>query len=76
MIVKKDNVERIIDEDELSSFQKLGYVPLEENEPQEEVPKKLSNMTVPELKALAEEKGIEGCTGLNKQELLKVLGDV
>lgn len=46
---------------------------ISENEPKNE--KKLEERTVSELKKLAEEKGIEGTSGLTKQELLKVLGE-
>lgn len=36
----------------------------------------LEEMTVPELKALAKKKGIEGASSLNKAELLDILKDV
>lgn len=38
--------------------------------------KPIEDMTMPELKALAKEKGIEGAGSLNKEELLAVLKDV
>lgn len=60
-----------------------GYVPVDTKaEPdgaeteKPEKPRELDEMTVPELKALAKEKGLEGTSGLNKEELLSVLKDV
>lgn len=47
-----------------------------ETAPPEEPEKKLEDMTVPELKALAKEKGIEGSSSLNREDLLSVLKDV
>jgi hypothetical protein len=38
--------------------------------------KNLEDMTVPELKALAKGKGIEGSSSLNREDLLSVLKDV
>lgn len=45
-----------------------------EKEPASTADKKLEDYTVPELKKMAEEQGIEGCNSLTKTELLKVLG--
>lgn len=38
--------------------------------------KNLEDMTVPELKALAKEKGIDGFSSLNREDLLSVLKEV
>ncbi len=38
--------------------------------------KNLEDMTVPELKALAKEKGIEGASSLSKEDLIAVLKEV
>ena len=43
---------------------------------EEEPVKIIEEMTVPELKSLAKENGIEGAASLNKEELLSVLKDV
>nr|WP_288974966.1 Rho termination factor N-terminal domain-containing protein [uncultured Blautia sp.] len=43
---------------------------------EEEPVKTIEDMTLPELKALAKEKGIKGAGSLNKEELLAVLKDV
>lgn len=45
-------------------------------EPGGDSEKNLEDMTVPELKALAKEKGIEGASSLNREDLLAVLKDV
>ena len=84
MIVVKDNIERIIRNDQLDIFEKLGY---------KEVGKKkngkshlkgstvtdILNMGLPELKKLAEEKGLEDLDSLNIEELraaLKAYGSI
>jgi len=48
----------------------------EETEVQAEPKKDLEDMTVPELKALAKEKGIEGASSLGREDLLAVLKEV
>ena len=84
----KGNVERIVEDDVKASkliadgFKELGEAMEIESEKQAEpeIPpdpeKNLENMTVPELKALAKEKGIEGTSSLSKDDLLAVLKEV
>lgn len=49
---------------------------LSEPKGQQEPEKNLEDMTVPELKALAKEKGIDGASSLGKEDLLAVLKEV
>lgn len=84
----KGNVERIVEDQVMAAklfadgFKELGEVREVEPEKQEEpenLPepeKNLEDMTVPELKALAKEKGIEGASSLGKEDLLAVLKEV
>lgn len=74
MLIIKENVELIIDESDFAKYKKAGYAALDTTiiESDEQC---LEKLTVPELKKLAEEKGIEGTSSLTKQELLKVLGE-
>lgn len=74
MIVIKDNVEMIIADDQFPRYQKVGFKALD-GKSVDTVEKEMKDMTVPELKKLAEEKGIEGLNSLNKAELLKVLAE-
>nr|DAL93856.1 MAG TPA: transcription termination factor Rho [Caudoviricetes sp.] len=84
----KGNVERIVKDDVIASkliadgFKELGEArevePKKQAEPENppEPEKNLEDMTVPELKALAKEKGIEGASSLGKEDLLAVLKEV
>lgn len=84
----KGNVERIVKDDVIAlkliaeGFKELGEVREVEPEKQTELKnppepeKNLEDMTVPELKALAKEKGIEGASSLGKEDLLAVLKEV
>lgn len=76
----KDNVERVTESEAMADKLKaLGFKLLDSEiltqEPGEGNTD-IERMTVPELKALAKEKGIEGTASLNKGELLAVLKDV
>lgn len=76
----KDNIERVTESEAMAAKLKaLGFKLLESDalaqEP-EEGNTDIEKMTVPELKALAKERGIEGTASLNKGELLAVLKDV
>lgn len=76
-IFKKRNVERKTNSDEKAKkFIENGYVEIsvgkEDDQPAAES-KDLSKMKVNELKALAEEKGIECVESLNRNELIAVL---
>ncbi len=84
----KCNVERIVEDsvkanrliaDGFTKLNAVGKVDSETHadpEIPQEPKKKLEDMTVPELKALAKENGIEGSSSLNREDLLSVLKDV
>lgn len=80
MILKKDNVERIAETE--TAIQKLmvqGFKPIggtANKEKPDNADKPLEDMTVAELKVLAKEKGLEGVSALNKEDLLAVLKEV
>lgn len=80
MVIIKDNVERIISENDFPLYKKQGFIALHEKAKDTENhdsmgQKPLKQMTVAELKVIAEEKGIENIESLTKAELLKVLAD-
>ena len=76
----KDNVERVTESEAMAEKLKdLGFKPLDMEDGVQELGGETTNldkMTVPDLKARAKEKGIEGTASLNKRELLAVLRDV
>lgn len=79
----KDNVERVSDnEATISRLIALGFKVVSDigdgiiSETEDDDNKDIDKMTVPELKAMAKEKGIEGAASLTKTELLAVLKDV
>lgn len=88
MRLVKGNVERIVEDQvkanrlKADGFKELDAVDAVQSDalPRSETPteaeKNLDDMTVPELKALAKEKGIDGFSSLNREDLLSVLKDV
>lgn len=77
-VFKKHNVERRTESDvKAEQLLNAGFVELTgaNVKADEREPKNLSKLKVDELKALAEEFGIEGIDSLNKPELLAVLKD-
>lgn len=88
MRLVKGNVERIVEDQvkanrlKADGFKELDAVDVVQSDalPGSEIPteaeKNLDDMTVPELKALAKEKGIDGFSSLNREDLLSVLKDV
>lgn len=71
IVVKRENVERIIDESQFNDFLADGYKQL--GAAKETKQKSLSKMKVDELRKIAVEKGIENADSLTKDELLEVL---
>ena len=71
IVVKRENVERIIDESQLNDFLADGYKQLGASKETNQKP--LSKMKVDELRKIAVEKGIENADSLTKDELLEVL---
>lgn len=79
MRVRKENVERVINDVDLPLFKKLGYEEIKETtQPTEEQKTKgLTKMNIEELKAFAQSKGVlDKIEGLTKNEMLEILKDV
>ena len=88
MRLVKGNVERIVEDQvkanrlktdgfkELEAVDAVQSDALPGSETPTEAENNLDDMTVPELKALAKEKGIDGFSSLNREDLLSVLKDV
>lgn len=74
MNIIKENVELIIEPDKLEKYTKLGFKELGISTNVNDQVKKLKDMKVEELKAIAKEKGIES-DSLTKNELLALLGE-
>lgn len=77
--LKNGNVERIVStESQAVRLEKQGFKRISANQKTSEtkVQKPLAEMTVAELKILAKEKGLEGYSGLSKEDLISVLKDV
>ena len=78
----RGNVERVAaTKEQAARLEKSGFklVKMVEEKTEADAEQKtvsLEEMTVPELKALAKKKGIEGASSLNKAELLDILKDV
>lgn len=79
MILIKGNVERVSENPAvIEQLKREGYKVLDEKEDAQAKTEKpdLTSLTVVELKELAKEKGLTGCSVLNKEQLLEVLKDV
>lgn len=79
MILIKGNVERVSENPAtIEQLKREGYEILGEKEEKssESLKMDITAFTVAELKELAKEKGLTGCSVLNKEQLLKALEDV
>lgn len=80
MRLKRGNVERIAaTKEQAELLKKDGFkevIDVKSENKEKETAKSLDEMNVGELRSLAAEKGIEGTSGLKKEELLAILKDV
>lgn len=75
----RNNVERVAkSETQIAKLKAEGFeeMPSMEATDKQQEAKELSEMNTQELKQVAKERGIEGYSGLKKEELLEVLKDV
>lgn len=74
-IIINGNVERTIEDEKLAKYKALGYKEISSSKANDNAPenKPLSKMKLDELKAYAEELGIENIDSLTKEELIAVI---
>lgn len=74
--IKRKNVEKVVNENDLSRYLKDGWKKLDAPSIIEgKETEKGKEITVPELKEIAKSLQIEGYSSLNKAELIKVIKD-
>ena len=74
----KENVERLAESEvKIAKLKAEGFTEMGGEQPKENPQTvNLEGLDMPGLRALAKEKGLEGCGGLTKAELLAALKDV